>query len=143
LRYLVFLAATLKTGYVPLFNSPRNSLEGQKFLVEKTNCEIFLTTVETISQVKTIQEAIPHMKVFETPSTKELLDPSRPASHYTGRHSRDAAAHSLILHTSGSTGEYLRTPMLGITVSDHHFRSTQAYPLDRQRSQLSTRASIT
>ncbi|XPS96951.1 hypothetical protein M3J09_006198 [Ascochyta lentis] len=104
LRYLVVLAATLKAGYVPLFTSPRNSLDGQKSLVQKTNCEIFLTTVETLPQVEIIREAIPSLKIFQSPTTEELLDPSLPASKYAGRHSRDVAAHSLVLHTSGSTG---------------------------------------
>ncbi|KAH6622020.1 hypothetical protein C7974DRAFT_473418 [Boeremia exigua] len=104
LRYLVVLAATMKVGYVPLFTSPRNSLDGQKFLVEKTNCKIFLTTVETRAQVETVQKEIPHLKVFQAPTTLELLDSSLSVPQYAGRQSRDAAAHSLILHTSGSTG---------------------------------------
>ncbi|UPX12197.1 uncharacterized protein EKO05_0002760 [Ascochyta rabiei] len=104
LRYLVVLAAALKAGYVPLFISPRNSLDGQKSLVQKTNCDIFLTTAETVSQVEIIREAIPHLKVYKAPTTQELLDSSLPTSQYAGRHNRDVAAHSLILHTSGSTG---------------------------------------
>ncbi|KAL1643566.1 putative NRPS-like protein biosynthetic cluster [Didymella pomorum] len=103
LRYLVVLAATLKAGYVPLFTSPRNSLDGQKFLVEKTNCEIFLTTAETASQVEMIQEDAPQVRVFTAPTTQELLDPHVHVPSYSGKHSQDASADSLILHTSGST----------------------------------------
>jgi acyl-coenzyme A synthetase/AMP-(fatty) acid ligase len=99
------LAATLKVGYVPLFTSPRNSLDGQKYLVEKTNCEIFLTTIETAPQVEAIRAAIPNLRVFQAPTTQELLDPHIPVPYYAGRQSRDVSAHSLILHTSGSTGE--------------------------------------
>lgn len=98
------LAATLKAGYVPLFTSPRNSLDGQKFLVEKTNCEIFLTTAETASQVEMIQEDAPQVRVFTAPTTQELLDPHVSVPSYSGKHSQDASADSLILHTSGSTG---------------------------------------
>jgi hypothetical protein len=65
---------------------------------------MFLSTIETVPQVKVIKEAIPHLRVFQTPTTQELLDPSLSVSHYAGRHNRDAAAQSLILHTSGSTG---------------------------------------
>ena len=104
LRYLVVLAATLKAGYVPLFTSPRNSLEGQKSLVEKTNCSIFLATAEMASQAETIRKAVPQLKIFQAPTIQEILDPNLPKSHYAGRHSHDADAHSLILHTSGSTG---------------------------------------
>lgn len=104
LRYLVVLAASLKTGYVPLFTSPRNSLDGQKFLVEKTECTIFLTTSEMMPQVKAIQDAVPSVRVYQAPATQDLLDPSLPTEHYPGRHSNDLKATSLILHTSGSTG---------------------------------------
>ncbi|KAF3049355.1 putative secondary metabolism biosynthetic enzyme [Didymella keratinophila] len=104
LRYLVVLAATLKAGYVPLFTSPRNSLDGQKFLVEKTNCEIFLTTAETAPQVGMIEKEVPQVRVFRAPTTQELLNPSLSVPSYPGRHSRDVSAASLILHTSGSTG---------------------------------------
>jgi acyl-CoA synthetase (AMP-forming)/AMP-acid ligase II len=104
LRYLVVLAACLKTGYVPLFTSPRNSLEGQTSLVEKTACGIFLTTTETMPQVEAIRNAIPSLKVYQAPTVDEVFRPKSPAEHYRGRHSREIAAPSLILHTSGSTG---------------------------------------
>lgn len=105
LRYLVVLAATLKVGYVPLFTSPRNSLDGQKYLIEQTNCGVFLTTTETRPQVDVIHKAIPQLKIFQVPATAELLNPSLSTSHYVGRQSRNVASHSLILHTSGSTGK--------------------------------------
>jgi acyl-CoA synthetase (AMP-forming)/AMP-acid ligase II len=104
LRYLVVLTATLKAGYVPLFTSPRNSLEGQKSLVEKTHCNIFLATAEMASQAEVIRKAVPQLKIFQAPTTQELLGPNLPVTHYDGHHSHDADAHSLILHTSGSTG---------------------------------------
>jgi len=106
LRYLVVLAACLKTGYVPLFTSPRNSLDGQKSLVEKTDCTIFLTTVDTMPQVEAIKAAVSSLRIYEAPATRELLDPSLPMEHYSGRQDRNAKAHSLILHTSGSTGTH-------------------------------------
>lgn len=104
LRYLVVLAATLKAGYVPLFTSPRNSLDGQKFLVEKTDCNIFLTSAETAPQVETIRKEVPQVRVFTAPTTQELLDPNLSVPPYPGKHSRNVSADSLILHTSGSTG---------------------------------------
>jgi acyl-CoA synthetase (AMP-forming)/AMP-acid ligase II len=104
LRYLVVLAATLKAGYVPLFTSPRNSLEGQKSLVEKTDCNIFLATAEMASQAEVIRKAVPQLKIFQAPTTQELLDPYLHVANYAGHHSHDPDAHSLILHTSGSTG---------------------------------------
>lgn len=110
LRYVIVLAAALKLGYVPLFTSPRNSLEGQESLIQKTKCEVFLTTAESKSQVDKIQQAIPKLKVFQAPTSQELLDSSQSAPYYAGRQSRDGNAHSLILHTSGSTGKKVLMP---------------------------------
>ncbi|KAJ4991642.1 L-aminoadipate-semialdehyde dehydrogenase (nonribosomal peptide synthetase) [Stagonosporopsis vannaccii] len=123
LRYLVVLAATLKTGYVPLFNSPRNSLEGQKFLIEKTGCKVFLTTAETVSQVEAIRSQITELRIFQAPTTQDLLDPSLSVLSYKGQHSHDAATHCLILHTSGSTG--LPKP-IHLTVAGLNTTYTQA-----------------
>lgn len=39
-RYLVFALGAVKAGYQALFISPRNSLEGQINLFEKTDCHI-------------------------------------------------------------------------------------------------------
>ena len=105
LRYIIVFAAALKVGYVPLFTSPRNSLDGQKFLVESTQCEIFMTTPETAPQVAAIHELIPGLKVFQLPETQDISGLSVPVPHYENRHSRDATARTLILHTSGSTGK--------------------------------------
>ena len=99
------MAATLKTGYLPLFTSPRNSLDGQKNLLEKTECGILLTTVEMQTQVKSIQEVMPDLKVFTAPTANEVFDPSLDVPKYEGRHSRDVKAPGLIIHTSGSTGQ--------------------------------------
>ncbi|KAF2848117.1 acetyl-CoA synthetase-like protein [Plenodomus tracheiphilus IPT5] len=104
LRYVVILAAALMTGYIPLFTSPRNSLDGQKSLLRKTGCEIFLTTIEMQTQLKTIQEALPEIKVYTGPTFQELFGRDEDVVKYKGRYSRDVNAHSLIIHTSGSTG---------------------------------------
>lgn len=64
-----------------------------------------MTTPETAPQVAAIQEAVSGVKVFEVPETRELLNVATDVPHYENRHSRDAAARSLILHTSGSTGK--------------------------------------
>lgn len=105
LRYLVVLAAVLKAGYVPMFTSPRNSLDGQKFLVEKTDCDVFMTTAETAAQVAAIQEAVPHLRTVQLPDVGVLLDAEIPPTHFENRQDRSDTARSLILHTSGSTGE--------------------------------------
>lgn len=105
LRYFLVLAASMKTGYVPLFTSPRNSLDGQVSLVKNTACTVFLTTSETKTAVEGIRNAVPVLKVYQVPTSDELFDSSQPVEHYLGRHRRDATAPTLILHTSGSTGK--------------------------------------
>ena len=134
LRYVVVLAACLKTGYVPLFTSPRNSLDGQKSLVEKTDCTIFLTTVDMMPQVQAIKGAVPSLTIHEAPTSKELLDPNLPAEHYPGRQNRDVTAHSLILHPSGSTGTYscfsFDFSLHFVQSTDRKFRSPKAYLRD-------------
>ena len=105
LRYLVVLAAVLKAGYVPMFTSPRNSLDGQTSLVEKTNCDVFMTTAETATQVAAIQEAMPHLKTIQIPEAEVLMDLNASLAHFESRQDRNVTARSLILHTSGSTGE--------------------------------------
>lgn len=95
----------MKIGYIPLFTSPRNSLDGQASLIENTACRVFLTTIETKSAVEAIQNAVPSLKVYQIPTSEETFQSSQPVEHYPGRHSRDATAPTLILHTSGSTGK--------------------------------------
>ena len=57
-------------------------------------------------QVQAIKGAVPSLMIYEAPTTKELLDLSLLMENYPGRQNRDVTAHSLILHTSGSTGTY-------------------------------------
>lgn len=45
------------------------------------------------------------MRVIGVPSWLDLFDLSHPTLPYDGKHLRDGYADSLILHTSGSTGE--------------------------------------
>lgn len=94
----------MKTGYVPLFTSPRNSLDGQISLVGNTACSVFLTTSETKTAVEAIQNVVPGLKVYQVPESDEVFDSKQPVERYAGRHRRDATAPTLILHTSGSTG---------------------------------------
>lgn len=100
------LGAALKTGYVPLFTSPRNSLEGQTSLLRETTCEVFLTSEETRGAVEAMQEAGAGLRVVATlPMATEMLEQSVVVSPYEGRHGRDSGDVSVVLHTSGSTGE--------------------------------------
>ena len=105
LRYLVVLGAALKTGHVPLFTSPRNSLEGQKSLLEKTGCGVMLTTAEMEGPVGVIRDAVPGLRVFTLPMATEMVEESVAVAKYEGRHGRGVGDGSVVLHSSGSTGE--------------------------------------
>lgn len=103
-RYLVVLSAALKTGYVPLFPSPRNSLPGQRNLLEQTRCGVMITTTEMEGTTRMIQDAVPGLKVLTLPMATEILEERAAVAKYEGRHGRHSGDWSLVLHTSGSTG---------------------------------------
>ncbi|RYN90927.1 hypothetical protein AA0121_g13657, partial [Alternaria tenuissima] len=62
----------------------------------------------------------------------DLLFPSHSPPHYAGRHCRDGAADSLILHTSGSTGlpKAIRLTVDGL--NSVHEQATLGQEQDRQ-----------
>lgn len=108
LRYLVVLAAALKTGFVPLFTSPRNSLEGQEYVLRQTNCSTFLYSEEVEGQVKSIKDVVPELQIFQTLSLNDIVHPKESFPAFEGRHQQSDDARCLILHTSGSTGKHSR-----------------------------------
>jgi hypothetical protein len=87
-----------------MFTSPRNFLEGQVSLVNKTSCRAFLYTPEVELQVQQLKNAVPDLQIYMAPSLSELLHPEATHGHYVGHHSKENEAHCLILHSSGSTG---------------------------------------
>jgi acyl-coenzyme A synthetase/AMP-(fatty) acid ligase len=113
------LAATLKVGYIPIFVSPRNSVDGNISLLKEANCEIFLTGTQVSRQVSDLKDKLPRLTVFSVPSVREggLFRPMLSDSPYMGRHSRNEADPSIILHTSGSTGMYFIMLIAACTTS--------------------------
>lgn len=141
MQYLVVLAAALKVGYVPLFVSPRNSPEGQKSILEETECTIFLSTPDRHQCFEVIRKIAPNMQIVAVPPLLDLLYPSHRLPHYDGRHRRDMEADSLILHTSGSTGELHPATDCVPQIVNRHGRPSQGCSSDGREPQFGTRAS--
>ncbi|KHO00565.1 Male sterility, NAD-binding protein [Metarhizium album ARSEF 1941] len=102
--YGVVVLATIKAGCKALLVSPRNSIEGQLSLLERTNCnnvwyaESFHLTVRTWLCER-------RMKSWAVPPLKEWLQ-APPASPFPYAKTFEEARWDplVVLHTSGSTG---------------------------------------
>lgn len=86
-----------------LLASPRNSLDGQLSLIDKTDCRIFLRS-EGMS-VTSLQEHRPHIPCHVVPSLEDIIDPA-PVAHYpyTRTFEEAHADPFVVLHSSGTTG---------------------------------------
>ena len=126
---------------MPLFVSPRNSPEGQESILKETECTLFLSTPDRHRCFEDIQKVAPNTQIVEVPRLLDLLDPSHRPPHYDGRHRRDGSANSLILHTSGSTGEWYPSANCIPQVVNEHGRPSQGRSSDRRWPELGIRAS--
>ncbi|TKA77269.1 hypothetical protein B0A49_03507, partial [Cryomyces minteri] len=101
-RYFIMLVALIKTGYVPLFLSHRNSLDGQLGLLAQTRCKYFLYS--TSIEVEGILDARA-MRSLVVPELEGLLD-EEAVPHYAYTKTVQEALNDplLRLHTSGTTG---------------------------------------
>jgi thioester reductase-like protein len=88
-----------------LFLSPRNSLDGQINLLEKTQCNIFLHSKSHSSTIEPIFQARA-MRTFVVPELSDVLLDTNRAPHYPYDKTFEEAQDEpyAILHTSGSTG---------------------------------------
>ncbi|KAI0111253.1 acetyl-CoA synthetase-like protein [Nemania sp. FL0031] len=104
IRYLLFIFAAIKVGYKMLLSSPRNNLDGHLNVLEKSDCQIFLSASDSNTDVQPIL-ARRQMRTLTVPILDELLDHS-PVKIYPYTKSFDDACHDpcLVLHTTGSTG---------------------------------------
>lgn len=105
-RYLITILAAMKTGYKVLLTSPRNSPEGQLFLLESTQCRKFLFTSELQGQVDALARQVT-LKPVQVPELDDLLAITEPVPYGKGHEGHDVQHEddiALILHSSGSTG---------------------------------------
>jgi acyl-coenzyme A synthetase/AMP-(fatty) acid ligase len=135
LNYGILVLASIKTGYKLLLVSPRNTLEAYISLLEKTECDIFLTPPNfPLPAVKQILAARP-MRHVEVADFRFWLshngdgDAGVKPYPYTKTFSEAKDEPFLVLHTSGSTG--LPKPIM--QPRSPHFQESST---KRRRSQL-------
>lgn len=102
LRYVFTILASMKTGYKVLLTSTRNSVEGQKHLIQSTKCSKFLHGAESKSDVESLRDNETHFQPLEIPTLETLMQGD--SEPYIGYVSHDPMETVIIIHTSGSTG---------------------------------------
>lgn len=104
LRYQILSIALVKVGFKALLISPRNSLEGDLNVIDKSDCHIWLLPSQGLGNIEKILK-VRQMKRVDVPELTYFLDES-PVSHYPYERTFAEARHDpfAILHTSGSTG---------------------------------------
>ncbi|KAI0846731.1 acetyl-CoA synthetase-like protein [Daldinia vernicosa] len=103
-RYVILLVGAVKAGYKALFISPRNSLEGQLSLFDKTNCHILAFAKPQRGSVRPWLEER-EMKAIEV-GPVETWFPEQDVEPYPYEKTFEQADWDplVVLHTSGSTG---------------------------------------
>lgn len=102
IRYTMAILAAMKTGYKILLTSTRNSVEGQRHLLQSTHCVKFMHGAESKADVESIRDDNTQFQSYEIPSLVELLKGD--AEPFPGKVSHNPAKTAIIIHTSGSTG---------------------------------------
>ncbi|KAI1119599.1 hypothetical protein F5Y14DRAFT_8850 [Nemania sp. NC0429] len=107
LNYAIVVLASIKTGYKALLVSPRNTLDAHVSLLEKTECNTFLTPPNfPLPVVKQILAARP-MRHVEVAGFHYWLgdgDVGAKPYPYAKTFSEAKGEPFVVLHTSGSTG---------------------------------------
>ncbi|KAI4218683.1 MAG: hypothetical protein L6R36_008811 [Xanthoria steineri] len=102
LRYYLLALAAAKVGLKTLFPSTRNTSEGTRSLLEKTQCHTLITSAEVPVEQLLQDNCLRHIVIDSLPdllSKKEL-------KHYDYSKSFEDAKNDpfIVIHTSGSTG---------------------------------------
>jgi thioester reductase-like protein/acyl-coenzyme A synthetase/AMP-(fatty) acid ligase len=103
LRYIFAIIASQKTGYKVLLASTRNSVEGQRAILQRTQSKKFLHGQGMREEVLALQDERTSIQAFEVPPLDYFLDDNN-VEHYEGTVSTDPNEIVAIIHTSGSTG---------------------------------------
>jgi Acyl-CoA synthetases (AMP-forming)/AMP-acid ligases II len=103
-RYPIFVVGAIKAGYQALLISPRNSIEAQLNLFDKTDCNIIYHELQFVSMVQPWVDARQGMRsVAIAPFEEWVVDGVTPVL-YTKPFSEAEWHPYVVLHTSGSTG---------------------------------------
>lgn len=104
-RYIIFTLACMKTGYVALVPSHRNSPAHFRSLFEATKMHRLVYSKKYLKLADSLQADRPSITSFEIPELEELVrEISRPYP-YTKTFEEAKDDPLITLHTSGSTGD--------------------------------------
>ncbi|PYI35269.1 acetyl-CoA synthetase-like protein [Aspergillus indologenus CBS 114.80] len=103
-RYPIFATGAVKAGYQALFVSPRNSVEAQLNLFEKTDCNLLYHEAQYASMVQPWVERRPGMKRVAVAPWDEWVSTEVAPFPYTKTFEEAEWDPFVVLHTSGSTG---------------------------------------
>ncbi|KAJ5930540.1 acetyl-CoA synthetase-like protein [Penicillium verhagenii] len=103
-RYVIFLMGAIKAGYKALFISPRNSVEAQVHLFNKTDCDNLYYDQSLASMVAPWVAGRAGMKSFAIAPLDEWVAAEVAPFPYTKSFAEAEWEPFVVLHTSGSTG---------------------------------------
>ncbi|KAJ5623691.1 acetyl-CoA synthetase-like protein [Penicillium lividum] len=103
-RYVLFLMGAIKAGYKALFISPRNSVEAQVHLFNKTDCDILYHEETLAAMVKPWVAGRSGLKSIVIPPWDEWVNTTVAPFPYTKTFDEAEWDPFVVLHTSGSTG---------------------------------------
>ncbi|RFU27629.1 hypothetical protein B7463_g8720, partial [Scytalidium lignicola] len=104
IRYVVFVLACMKTGYVALLPSPRNSETAFLHVLNKTGCSKFVCSVERQKQVRELQQVQKTIQAWEIPGLWEIFDSKAEFYPYEKEFKDCEDDPCVIIHSSGTTG---------------------------------------
>ncbi|CRG91279.1 Mediator of RNA polymerase II transcription subunit 12-like protein [Talaromyces islandicus] len=104
IRYIVFILACMKTGYVAFLPSPRNSEAAFFHLLKETGCSKFVYSPERHKTVQDLQNVNASIKAWKIPGLWEMVDNPADVYVYERQFSESENETSVIVHSSGTTG---------------------------------------
>ncbi|KAI5253455.1 acetyl-CoA synthetase-like protein [Aureobasidium subglaciale] len=103
IRYIFAIIASMKTGYKVLLASTRNSEEGQRAILQRTQSKKFLHGQGMREEILALQDEKTPIEAYEVPPVDYFFNNEK-VEHYEGIVSTDPNEIVAIIHTSGSTG---------------------------------------
>jgi len=103
IRYIFAIIASQKTGYKVLLASTRNSEEGQRAILQRTQSKKFLHGQGMREEVIALEDEKTPIEAYEVPPLDYFFE-GEDVEHYEGTVSSDPNEIVAIIHTSGSTG---------------------------------------
>ncbi|OAA61814.1 Male sterility, NAD-binding protein [Niveomyces insectorum RCEF 264] len=105
LRYYILVVAAVKAGYVMLYNSLRNSAEGDAAVIEAAGCKTWLVPSRGSHIHRVVELGRVALELVDLPDLDFFVD-ATPVPHYPYTKTWEEARRDpvWVLHTSGSTG---------------------------------------